>query len=47
MSKRRILNVTSRKKQDNMLSFSTTSNTGANQAVAAGGLFVNGTSSTQ
>lgn len=45
MSKKRILNVTSTKKQDNMLSFSTTSASGANQAPAAGGLYVNATAS--
>nr|QVW56565.1 MAG: capsid protein [Gemykolovirus] len=42
MSKRTILNTTSRKKQDNMLSFSNTNGAGASQTVAAGSLFVNG-----
>ncbi|AXB22597.1 capsid protein [Lynx canadensis faeces associated genomovirus CL1 46] len=39
---KRILNLTSRKKQDNMLSFSTTSASGANQSPGVGGLYVNG-----
>lgn len=43
MSVKRLLNVTSRKKQDNMLSFSNATSAGNNQAVAIGGLFVNGT----
>lgn len=42
MTAKSILNVTSRKKQDNMLSFSNATSAGNNQAVAAGGLFVNG-----
>ncbi|QCS37581.1 capsid protein [Tortoise genomovirus 18] len=42
MSRKRILNVTSTKKQDNMLSFSNTDNTGGSKTVAAGGLYVNG-----
>ncbi|AWU66517.1 capsid protein [Bark beetle-associated genomovirus 4] len=42
MSRRSILNVTSRKKQDNMLSWSNKNNAGNNQAVATGGLYVNG-----
>lgn len=43
MSRRSILNVTSRKKQDNMLSFSNTNGSGASQTVQAGSFFANGT----
>jgi len=44
MSRKGILNVTSRKKQDNMLSFANTNSSGASvSAVAVGGLYVNGT----
>lgn len=42
MSTRAVLNKTSRKKQDNMLSFSNTNGSGISQAVGAGSLFVNG-----
>lgn len=42
MARRRILNVTSRKKQDNMLSFSNTDGNGASQLVKAGGFNVSG-----
>ncbi|AJD07462.1 putative capsid protein [Odonata associated gemycircularvirus 1] len=42
MTRKSLLNVTSRKKQDNMLSFSNTNGSGASQALAAGSLFVNG-----
>lgn len=42
MTKRRILNTTSRKKLDNMLSFSNTNGAGASQAVATGSLYVSG-----
>jgi len=41
MSKKRLLNLTSRKKRDTMLSWSNTSNTGASRAVAAGPLVLN------
>ncbi|UOK20966.1 capsid protein [Chifec genomovirus UA13_30] len=45
MSRKGILNITSRKKQDNMLSFANTNSSGASvSAVAVGGLYVNGTS---
>lgn len=42
MSKKRILNVTSRKKQDTMLSFSNTGGTGNSVTVGQGSLYVNG-----
>lgn len=42
MSRKSVLNLTSRKKQDNMLSFSNTNGSGASQTLAAGSLFVNG-----
>ena len=42
MSKKTILNVTSRKKQDNMLSFSNTDGAGASKTVGAGSFFANG-----
>lgn len=42
MSKRSILNTTSRKKQDNMLSFSNTNGTAGSQTVQQGSLFVSG-----
>ncbi|UJO02118.1 Cap [Molossus molossus associated gemycircularvirus 3] len=43
MSKKRILNTTSRKKRDTMLTYSNTSATGASQATAAGPAFVSAT----
>lgn len=42
MSKRRILNITSKKKQDNMLSFSNSASDGTGTTIRAGGLFANG-----
>lgn len=42
MTKRTVLNVTSRKKQDTMLSFTNTDGAGASTTVKAGSLFVNG-----
>lgn len=42
MSKRRVLNVSSRKKRNGMLSWSNTSGTGASQPVQSGPAYVNG-----
>lgn len=42
MSKKRILNATSRKKRDTMLTWSNTTNSGAARSPAVGPLFVNG-----
>lgn len=45
MSRKSILNVTSKKKQDNMLSFANTASNGTSATVAAGGLYVAGVTS--
>lgn len=45
MSKRRILNTTSRKKRNGMLSWSNTASTGASQTVGVGPAYVNGAGS--
>lgn len=45
MPKKSILNVTSRKKRNGMLSYSNTSNTGASQPIARNTAYVNGTQS--
>jgi len=45
MTTKRILNITSKKKQDNMLSFSNTSSNGNSTALASGSLYVSGVQS--
>lgn len=45
MSKKRVLNLTSRKKKDTMLAWTNTDSTGASQTVKPGPLYVNGLTS--